>query len=102
MARSGYLRLAPRRESQSDSDVDDDQFGRSGRLDAQWALADHARRIVRPQTLQVHVHIAVDHVEVAAVPRLELVPHRPAHGIEPYGRYFCPLGHHAPAPPRTF
>ena len=71
-------------------------------MDVQSALADHARRIVRPQTLQVHVHIAVDHVEVAAVPGLELVRHTPARGIEPYDVYFCPLGNHEPVARRAF
>ena len=45
---SGAGPLKRRGADLSQSDVDDEQFGGSGRVDVQSALADHARRIVRP------------------------------------------------------
>ncbi len=100
--RSGAGQLKRRSAEHSQSDVDDKQFGGSGRVDVQSARADHARRIVRPQALEVDVRIALDHVDVAAVPRLELVRHTPARGIESYDAYFRVLRNHESVARRTF
>src|SRR5713226_1241441 len=57
---------------------------------------------MRPQALEVDVQVALDHVEVAAVPGLELVCHTPARGIESDDVYFCILRNHEPVARRAF
>src|SRR5260221_12205396 len=86
----------------SHGDIDDQQFGRNERLNAEATLADHACCIVRTQMLEVDVHVAFYQVEVAAVPGRELVRHSPARGIESYDAYFRVLRNHEPVARRAF
>src|SRR5260370_19536493 len=86
----------------SENDVDDEQFGGVRGLDVQSAIANHARRVVRPDAFKVELQVALDHVEVAAVPGLEPVLHTPARGIESYDVYFGVLRNHEPVARRAF